>query len=77
LGAKLNNEKAFTALGKRKLAEGVDIYFTELIEMYPNANYSRMKNKAQLMLKKSKSDDIKSSLTKLITLINSKYTENK
>lgn len=68
----INNENAFTEEGKSKLAEGIDEFFTELIELYPNANYSGMLNKAKLMLKKSQSDKIKSSLTKLIELINSK-----
>jgi hypothetical protein len=68
----INEEKAFTEKGKSKLADGIDKYFTQLIELYPNANYSGMKNKAELMLKKSESDKIKSSLTKLIKLIDSK-----
>lgn len=68
----INNEKAFTEEGKAKLAKGIDTYFSELIELYPNANYSGMKNKAELILKKSESDKIKSSLNKLIQLIDSK-----
>lgn len=67
----INNEDAFTEEGKTKFAEGIDKYFTELIELYPNANYSGMENKAELMLKKSQSTKIKSSLTKLIELIKS------
>lgn len=68
----INNEKAFTEDGKTKLANGIDKYFSALIELYPGANYSRMKNKAELMLKKAESDKIKSSLNKLIELIDSK-----
>ena len=68
----INNEKAFTESGKDKLADGIDKYFTALIELYPDANYSGMKNKAELMLKKAESDKIKSSLNKLIELIDSK-----
>jgi len=68
----INKEKAFTEEGKTKIAEGINKYFHELINLYPEANYSGMKNKAELMLKKSESDEIKSSLTKLIELINSK-----
>lgn len=71
----INNEKAFTEEGKTKLAEGIEIYFPELIELYPDANYSGMKNKAELMLKKSQSVEIKSSLSKLVELIDSKETE--
>ncbi|WP_299680356.1 hypothetical protein [uncultured Dokdonia sp.] len=74
----INNEKAFTEEGKAKLAEGINKYFIELIELYPNAKYSGMKNKAELMHKKSKSDKIKSSLNVIIKLIDSKKeTENK
>lgn len=68
----INNEKAFTEEGKEKLANGIDKYFPALIELYPNANYSGMKNKAELMFKKSESEKIKSSLNKLIDLIESK-----
>lgn len=68
----INDENAFTEKGKTKLADGIDKYFSQLIELYPNANYSGMKNKAELMLKKSESDKIKTSLAKLIELIDSK-----
>lgn len=68
----INNENAFTEEGKIKLANGIDKYFSALIELYPNANYSGMKNKAELMLKKAESEKIKSSLNKLIKLIDSK-----
>ena len=68
----VNNEKAFTEIGKVKLAEGIDKYFSELINLYPNANYNAIKTKAELMLKKSESDKIKSSLNQLIELISLK-----
>ncbi|WP_289046577.1 hypothetical protein [uncultured Olleya sp.] len=68
----INDENAFTNNGKIKLAEGIDKYFTQLIELYPDADYSGMKRKAELMLKKSESDKIKASLAKLIELIDSK-----
>ncbi|MEO0506242.1 MAG: hypothetical protein AAF090_08830 [Bacteroidota bacterium] len=69
---KVNNEKAFSEEGKSKLAEGIDTYYTALIELYPDADYGEMKKKAELLIKKSKSDRIKSSLNALIELINSK-----
>jgi hypothetical protein len=71
----INNEDAFTEEGKSSLAEGINNYFTELIELYPNANYAGMENKAELMLKKSESEKIKASLNNLIELINSKKTQ--
>lgn len=73
----INNEKAFTEKGKNKLAEGIDKYFIQLIELYPHANYEGMKNKAELMFKKSRSEKIKSSLKKLIELIDSKSKTKK
>ncbi|MBQ4821861.1 hypothetical protein [Aquimarina sp. MMG016] len=73
----INNEKAFTEEGKTKLAGGIDKYFSALIELYPEANYSGMKNKAELMIKKSKSDKIRSSLNNLIELIDSKKETEK
>lgn len=68
----LNNEKAFTQKGKLKLANGIDKYFSELINLYPEANYSEMKRKSELIIKKSQSNEILSSLKKLIELIDSK-----
>src|SRR5690554_4325828 len=68
----INDENSFTEQGQIKLAEGIDKYFVQLIELYPDADYKGMRKKAELMLKKSESDNIKSSLTKLIELIDSK-----
>lgn len=71
----INNEKAFSEKGKSKLASGINKYFSKLVELHPKANYSAMKNKAELMLKKSESNEIKSSLNKLIELIELKKKE--
>lgn len=71
----INNEKAFTEEGKKKYATGIDKYFSELIALYPDSNYSGVKKKAELMFKKSESNEIQSSLTKLIELIDSKKKE--
>lgn len=68
----VNNENAYSDKGKVKLAEGIDWYFSELVNLYPNANYSDMKTKAKLILKKSESEEIKSALNQLINLIKSK-----
>lgn len=72
---RISEEKAFTEEGKVKLAEGIDNYFMQLITLYPEANYSGMKKRANLMLKKSSSDDIKSSLSKLIKEIDTNSAE--
>lgn len=73
---KINEENAFSEEGKAELAKGIDDYFPKLIETFPDANYSSMKRKAKLMLKKSKSDKIKSSLNRLISLIDSKSSKD-
>jgi len=67
----INKEKALSEDGKAKLAQGIDNHFPALIEFYPDADYQGMKNKAEFMQKKSDSDKIKSSLKKLIDLIDS------
>jgi len=66
----INNEKALSEKGKTKFATGIDLYFSKLIKRYPTANFSGMKHKAELMLKKSVSNEVKSSLIKLIELMN-------
>ncbi|MEO9952328.1 hypothetical protein [Nonlabens sp.] len=72
----INNEDAFSTTGKDKLAKGIDTYFTLLINTYPDANLKRIKNKAELMLKKSESNSIKKSLEDIINLIDSKQTKD-
>jgi len=71
----INNEKSFSNEGLVKLAEGIDENFSELIDLFPKGNYSGMRKKAELMLEKSNSDIVKSSLNNLIKLIDSKKEE--
>ncbi|WP_338840318.1 hypothetical protein [Flavobacterium ginsenosidimutans] len=70
----INNEKAYTNTGLDLLANGIDENFTELVNTYPNYNYGNLLEKIDLMLKKTKSENIKKSLEKLKTLIESKKT---
>lgn len=72
---KINEEKAYSEEGKKMISRGIDKYFTDLVELYPNANYSKMVKKIDLMHAKSKSPEIKSSLTKLKELIESKKVQ--
>lgn len=65
----INDEKALSNNGKVLLSKGIDVYFTKLVELYPNSNFGEMINKIELMEKKSKSEKIKSSLAKLKSLI--------
>lgn len=71
----INNEDAFTPEGKKLLSEGIEKYFINLIEHYPDANYSSMENKIELMQKKSKSDLIKKSLGKISKKIEEEKSE--
>ncbi len=68
----INNESAFSEEGKRVLATGIDLYFTDLVERNANANFSSLLKKVELMSKKSSSPEIKDSLADLKQLINSK-----
>ncbi|XLS28896.1 hypothetical protein ACJD0Z_17080 [Flavobacteriaceae bacterium M23B6Z8] len=74
---KVNEEASFSDKGKEKLAEGIDKHFTALVELYPDADYSDMRRKADLLKKKSKSESIKTSLDNLIKLIDSKKETTK
>jgi|SRR5690554_2500401 len=72
----INNENALSIEGQEKLSEGIDEYFTALIELYPDVNYSEMERKIELMKQKTQSDTIKKSLSKLKELIDSKKVQN-
>ena len=62
----INDESSYSNEGKVKLAQGIDQYFKDLIELYPNADYSSLKRKAELLLKKCQSPRLNESLTNLI-----------
>ena len=72
----INEEKSYSEEGKSKLALGIDNYFTKLIKAYPDANYSSMRKKAELMLNKSENREIKDALQNLIDLIDSYKKSN-
>ncbi|WP_108868850.1 hypothetical protein [Aquimarina aquimarini] len=68
----IDREKILSDQGKQMYAQGISQYFTELIKQHPNASYSTMERKIDLLSKKSSSDDIKLSLSKIKELIESK-----
>ena len=70
----INNEKSYTNVGLDLIASGIDKNFIDLINTYPNFNYENLLEKVNLMLKKTKSENIKQSLTKLKNFIESKKT---
>lgn len=68
----INNEKSYSNIGLDLIAEGIDKYFTELVNLYPNSDYNNLKEKTVLLSNKTKSENIKNSLLKLQKLIDSK-----
>ena len=71
----INNENAFSEEGKKLLSQGIDIYFSKLINQYPKADYSSMEKKIELMKKKTESDTIKNSLNKISEKIKQETSE--
>ena len=70
--AEINNEKSYSSIGLDLIAEGIDKYFTDLVNLYPNSDYDNLKEKINLLANKTKSKNIKDSLLKLQKLIESK-----
>lgn len=68
----INNEKSFSDIGLNLISNGIDENFTELLRIYPNHNYEGLLQKVNLLLNKTKSENIKESLTKLKQLIEAK-----
>lgn len=68
----INNEKSYSEIGLNLIAESIEKNFTELIKVFPSADYDSLLHKVNLMLNKSKSESIKHSLTKIKELIESK-----
>jgi hypothetical protein len=70
----INEEKALSDEGVALLADGIDLYFTRLVEENPTGDYDSMLEKAAILEKKTKSEKVKGSLQKLITLLEKKQT---
>lgn len=68
----INAEKSFSKVGLDLISSGIDKNFTELIQVYPDFDYSRLLEKIDLLLNKTKSENIKQSLLKIKQLIESK-----
>ncbi|SNR16416.1 hypothetical protein [Tenacibaculum jejuense] len=63
-------ENSFFEKEKETYARGIDKYFKELIQVYPDADYDRLLKKAMVMLERAESTTIKKPLKNLIALIN-------
>lgn len=61
----INNEKSYSDVGLNLIASGIDKNFTDLLNTFPNHNYESLLEKVNLLLKKTKSQKIQQSLTKL------------
>lgn len=70
-------ENSFYEKEKESYAKGLDIYFKQLIQVYPDADYDRLFKKATSILEDTKSSTIKTSLKNLIALINTQKNKTK
>lgn len=68
----VKREKSFDEEGLNIYISGLDQEMSELIKKYPNADYFKIESKANAMLKRAESDNLKSSIQKLLDLIESK-----
>jgi hypothetical protein len=53
------------------LAEGITVHFFNLIETFPNADYSEMLAEAKATLEKTNVPELRSALEKLVTRLES------
>lgn len=70
----VNDETAFSSDALEGYVKVLNEYYPPLIDKYPNANYSGMKQKASNMLNKAKSESLKNVLTTIISKIDTNYT---
>jgi hypothetical protein len=71
----VNSENAFSENGKKVYAESISEYFSKLINNHPNSDYSGLKSKNVLLISKSNSAIIKTSLEEINNLIDSRKTK--
>lgn len=72
----INEEKALSEDGIALFADGIDLYFTRLVDENPTGDYSSMLEKAKLLVKKTNNEKIKNSLQKLINRLEKKQSVN-
>jgi hypothetical protein len=71
----VNREKAFSDMAIASFSEGIDVYFKELINVFPKADTRPMKTKATAMAKKAESAVLRTSLTNLLSTLESANQE--
>ncbi|MEM6525157.1 MAG: hypothetical protein AAF693_15245 [Bacteroidota bacterium] len=65
----VNKENSFSLDAIQSFKSGIDVYFPQLITTFPKGQKSIIKNKAELMLKKSQNGEVQKSLHNLISLL--------
>ena len=70
----VNYEKSFTEESLQLFADGIDESFTQLIDTFPNGNYSPMISKAKDMEKKSTNERVKTEIANLISKLTAKMS---
>lgn len=68
----INNEVSYTNEGLQLLAEGISKYFNKVVFDYPNSSFNSTRKKAELLSKKTKSNNIKIALEELIKNIDAR-----
>ena len=66
----IKDEDAFYENEKEFFIKGIDTYFTKLIMQHPEADYKRVEEKVNTVLKKIESKEIRNSLDSLLETIN-------
>jgi hypothetical protein len=70
----VNTEKYYSEAAIKSFVEGIDVYFTKLIQQFPKADYTTMRKKSDLMLKKAQNPEIQNTLTELIGTLDAMKT---
>jgi len=65
----VKQEKSFTSEALNNYTMGIDRYFPLILKTFPKANYHKMKVKASSMMNRAESERLKTSLTKLVSLL--------
>jgi|ERR1051326_631434 hypothetical protein len=68
----INHESSFSPDALSKYTAAVNKYYTKLINDYPDHDFEALLSKAQLMLQKAQSAELKNVLNGIITLMNEK-----
>ena len=68
---KVKNEEALSMNGKSQYAEGINEYFSKLIETFPKSDFYSLEHKLKLLKEKTKTEEIQSAMQSILDKINS------